>query len=200
MSDPLRRRQFAARRAALRHALTAARQRAHSRLPQPRRRRGARALAIALLLALVALARCLAEAPPPSPPAQDAAPVSAPQPPAPPASPPRTAPLPPRPRLRVASAPTPDWIDEFRLQVGARSPRLARCLTGAALPGRLRFSATVDRNAGLVSDAEIEVASGGGPSRDQSRCLVEVLRHPAYDLRRGQAPAVPERVSLVIEF
>lgn len=202
---------LAALRAEMARKLDAARVRSRLRLQQIAAARGKprdhrtveRVLLLIAVIILLALSRCFdepvfdfppekVEAPSPSP-----LPITAtPQPPAQPAVP-RT-PVRKRPKLTVPPAQAPRWLDDLRLQVGSRSPRLAGCLTGTPIPGHLRWTATLNRSTGVASDHELDV--DGELSRQQRTCLIEVLSAPPYDLRKNGAETLPERVSLVIEF
>jgi hypothetical protein len=109
------------------------------------------------------------------------------------------------PRDRPAFAgPAPDplpWLAAFRLQVAARSPRLAECFVGAPRPGALKWSAAVEPRAGRVSDPSLEpTLSTEALTPTQRACALAVLSDPAYRLDAGSGPSTPSRVSLVIEF
>jgi hypothetical protein len=92
-------------------------------------------------------------------------------------------------------------MDEYRLQVAARSPRLARCFQGAGRPGALRWTASVNPTRGEVSDHQLQPIGGGAElRREQRECLLEALSSPPYRLTAPGAPALPDRVGLVIEF
>lgn len=96
---------------------------------------------------------------------------------------------------------SPTWIDEFQLQVAARSPRLAKCFTGIDRPGALRWSASVNPTSGAVSDHELEpVGVSVDLSPEQRECVVRVLSSPNYKLTAPEKEALPNRISLVIEF
>ncbi|MFL5320118.1 MAG: hypothetical protein ACJ790_10725, partial [Myxococcaceae bacterium] len=60
-----------------------------------------------------------------------------------------------RSNFRGAESPAPSWLDDFRLQVSARSPRLAECFKGSDRPGALRWTAAVNAESGTVSDHEL---------------------------------------------
>lgn len=101
--------------------------------------------------------------------------------------------------LGAPAAPT--WIDEFQLQVAARSPRLAQCFTGIDRPGALRWSASVNPQSGGTADHELEpVGFSTELSPEQRECVVKVLSSPVYKLTAPQKEALPNRISLVIEF
>lgn len=92
------------------------------------------------------------------------------------------------------------WLEAFRLQVAARSPRLASCFIGADRPGALRWTTQVVRESGTVDSHDFEpVGASVELSRTQRDCLVDALSKPAY--RLDAAPGgLPERLSLVLEF
>jgi hypothetical protein len=211
------RRDMRERRRALREAMAQRRAEARRRVaghPSVRRARSRRRIrrgalvACALLLAL--LTRCQCEppaAPEPSPQGQAASP---------PAVAPRAPAAAPKAKRRalqgeVASQPRgafglgardrPSWLEDFHLQVSARSGRLARCFTGTDRPGALRWAAALNAKSGAVSDHELEPL--GPPTsftRAQRDCVVDVLSNPGYRLELPSAEALPNRVGLVIEF
>jgi hypothetical protein len=210
------RQRMRAQRAALRAAMARLRQQASARVGatpavrrQNRTRRLGRTLGGLLVLALLLLLRCQCEVPegaPASPPAQAAVPVEVEVEPAVPPRParrPLEAALPSQPRgaYRGEVRAPPSWLDDFRLQVAARSPRLSSCFQGSDRPGALRWTAAVNPHSGAVSDHELEplgvtsVLDGA-----QRRCLLEALSHPTYRLRAGEPAALPDRVGIVIEF
>ena len=167
-----------------------------------------RALAVALLLLLAGLVRCECEQPPPV--------VQAPVPALPQKQERVSAPVPPPPRPREprirmgtqsrAGFPekervAPTWLEDFRLQVAARSPRLAACFKGESRPGALRWTASVNPESGGVSDHELEpVGASQAPGGEQRQCVLQALSSPAYRLKESQAQSLPTRVSLVLEF
>ena len=103
--------------------------------------------------------------------------------------------------LGVGAPPPPSWIDEFQLQVAARSPRLAQCFTGMDRPGALRWSVSVNGKSGATSDHEFEpVGVSSELSPEQRECVVKVLSNPGYKLTAPEKEALPNRISLVIEF
>lgn len=165
-----------------------------------KRDRRRRWLLLALLLLLLGL--CVSAPPPP-----DAAPTRPTEPAATLQSPP--APAPPtgrvarkaRPRFEnVAAEPLP-WLAAFRLQVAARSPRLAECFAGAARPGALKWTAAVEPRHGRVSDHAVEpTLSSDELTGAQRACVVAVLSEPAYRLVSEGSPSTPSRVGMVIEF
>ena len=112
-----------------------------------------------------------------------------------------------RPSYRPDSAPSHSWLDDFVLQVSARSPRLSYCFKGSRAPGALRWSALVNQTNGQVSDHAF-LAMGGmvEPTAQQRLCLTQVLSTPIYDLlnKNTKMPqdtqSTPVRISLVLEF
>jgi hypothetical protein len=213
------REQARARKAALRAQLARTRNEARARLGEVpavkearrrRRRRLGRAAAVAalVLLALLLQCRCQGEALAPAPPA-----AGAPEPqgkPAARAAPPRPVkpgPLAgtlkgrPRGAFQGEASAAPPWLDTFRLQVAARSPRLARCFQGVERPGALRWSVAVDAASGAVSDGTLEpVGAGGSLGPVQRACVFGVLTTPGYRLPSGGSAALPSRVGLLLEF
>lgn len=208
------RRKRAELKAALRRAQEANRARLeqNSALRKQRvRRRMRNGALVALGLLFVLLGRCGCARPPPAPPT-----VERQEEPAPPAPPQVPAPAPKAKRKLQASmepqrrgsyagiAPAPPtWVDDFRLQVAARSSRLAGCFTGAERPGALRWRASVNAESGAVFDHELEPLAASAPlGRRERDCVVAALSSPPYKLVGVPAPAegVPNRVSIVIEF
>ncbi|MDY7226579.1 hypothetical protein [Hyalangium rubrum] len=203
------------RRSELRKSLRLAGKQARERmeqLPEIRRararRRLRRALGVALLVLLASFVRCECEQPAPAEvpkvEAKGEVEIKEERPAQPP---PRRQPLLARvePHDRASyqgpERASPDWIDEFRLQVAARSPRLAQCFAGSDRPGSLRWTASVNPRSGAVSDHELEpVGAGAGLRREQHECVVRALSSPPYKLTAPQGEALPQRVSLVIEF
>lgn len=103
--------------------------------------------------------------------------------------------------MDVKPRPGPAWLPAFRLQVAARSPRLAACFNGSEEPGAMRWTTVVHARSGRVSDSEVEpVFSGVSVDNEQERCLLEVLQSPAYKLEEPDEEAVARRVSIVFEF
>lgn len=105
-----------------------------------------------------------------------------------------------RPAL-PATPPGPlPWLEAFRLQVGARAPRLAACFIGVPHPGSFHFVARVGPGSGRLSDASLEPLD---PSTvvtvEQRQCALEVLTTPDYDLG-PPSEAPPRAVRLVVEF
>ncbi len=97
----------------------------------------------------------------------------------------------------------PVWLDEFRLQVAARSTKLADCFRGVNRPGALRWSTGVNVKSGQVSDHALEPV-GEAPGLDATRreCLIHALSEPTYrlDPKGIPPPSTPVRVSIVLEF
>jgi hypothetical protein len=163
------------------------------------------ALAILVLLLLLLLRNCSC-AHPADPPQATAAPLT------PGVEGSIDTPVPaPRSTGRVATSPrramTPEgvapplWLASLRIQVAARSPRLAECFEGTTRPGTLRWSVAVDANHGVVSDPEVTpTLAGQALSRAQRSCVLDVLSDPPYQLATGDEPSTPARVALVIEF
>ncbi|MBL8952547.1 MAG: hypothetical protein JNK82_17340 [Myxococcaceae bacterium] len=107
----------------------------------------------------------------------------------------------PRPDLGPQAPPSPSWLDEFRMQVAARSPRLAECFTGIENAGAIRWSTSVNPNGGTVSDHELSPTGVGVDlTKEQRTCILEVLSKPVYQLKVPGNEGLPNRVSLVIEF
>lgn len=117
---------------------------------------------------------------------------------------------PPEPPKRVGrrdrpafDSETPDllpWIVSLRMQVAARSPRLAQCFIGVERPGRLKWTASVEPQGGLVSDHSLEPTLQSDELTEQQRiCVIGVLSEPPYRLPSDER-STPSRVSMVIEF
>jgi hypothetical protein len=106
-----------------------------------------------------------------------------------------------RPDFETPSRLPAAWVDEFRLQVAARSPRLSACFIGTNRPGALRWTTLVSLQTGAVGNHDFEPM---GPAADLTRtqldCLADVLAKPGYRLSGATAEGLPERVSLVLEF
>lgn len=121
-----------------------------------------------------------------------------------PPPPPAPAPVPematvPRPAFRPAPPSTVPWVRALRMQVAARSPRLAECFEGADRPGQLRWSATVEPGSGAVSDHRLEpMLHTSALARDERDCVVAVLTDPPY--RLDAEGSEPSRVGIVLEF
>jgi hypothetical protein len=209
------RRELRQRKKELRRSVELMKQAARERVAQvpsvrreKRRRRIRRAVTIAALLLLAMLTRCECEPSPPAPPPEpvvETTPREKPPKPAPPASKPKALSdrmeRQRRGRYQNEAQTSPSWLDDFRLQVAARSPRLARCFSGTERPGALRWTAAVNAASGSVSDHVLEaVGTGGDPSGKQRDCVLGVLSSPAYRLKPEQKQDLPGRVSIVIEF
>lgn len=106
-----------------------------------------------------------------------------------------------RPEFPVKTpAPLP-WLDAFRMQVSARSPRLATCFVDAQRPGMLRWSSSVDPVTGVVSQHTLEpTLQSEALSKTQRACVLEVLTSPEYVLEVDEERSTPSRVGMVIEF
>lgn len=159
------------------------------------------ALILSILLLLISRCTCVEE-PLPGPPGPPGPAVEVE--PEPPREPlprrPRIDPI-ERPRFETEPAPALPWLDDFRLQVAARSPRLADCFVGAERPGRMRWTAAVDPGGGLVSEQLFEPVSAWDMlTAEQEACIEQVMAQPGYTLDAGDGPSTPTRVSLVIEF
>ncbi len=178
-----------------------------------RQRRLRRAVVTVIVLVLLSLIRCDCANAPTAPNSEDAGmpPVAVVTPPPPTKSRPK-APTPPTYRGDVTQPPraewntlgraSPDWLEAFRLQVAARSPRLAQCFQGTERPGALRWSAAVNPSSGSVADQQFEtVGTGADLTADQRQCLTRALANPVY---RVDAPPAGQpllnRFSMVIEF
>jgi len=201
------------RREEIRHQLRAFRREARDRvrqLPAVRKVRARKRARNAILLALLALgalfARCDCQRAP-----ETAVETKVPEPPE-PVKAPGPKPVKPgplrasgtrisRPQLANESRAAPPWMEEYRLQVAARSPRLAQCFHGADRPGALRWTASVSPKNGIVSEHELEPIGGGSDlRREQRECLLTALSTPPYRLTAPGPEALPDRVGLVIEF
>ncbi len=175
---------------------------------EKRRRRIRRAVTIAALLLLAMLTRCECAPSPPAPPPEpvvEPAPEVKPKKPSPPASKPKAfsdrMERQRRGSYQNEAQTSPSWLDDFRLQVAARSPRLAQCFSGTDRPGALRWTAAVNATSGSVSDHALElVGTGGDLSGKQRDCVQGVLSSPGYRLKPEQKQDLPGRVSIVIEF
>jgi hypothetical protein len=175
---------------------------------EKRRRRIRRVVTIAALLLLAMLVRCECAPSPPVPPPEPVvqpAPEVKPKKPAPPTSKPKAfsdrMERQRRGSYQNEAQTSPSWLDDFRLQVAARSPRLAQCFSGTERPGALRWTAAVNAASGSVSDHALEpVGTGGELSGKQRDCVLGVLSSPGYRLKPEQKQDLPGRVSIVIEF
>lgn len=210
------RRELRERKKELRRSVDVMRREARERVEQlpavrreKQRKRLRRAVAIATLLLLAMLMRCECEPAPPAPPPEvkvEPAPQVKPKPPVPPpVSKPKAfgdkLERQRRGNYQNESRASPGWLDDFRLQVAARGPRLAQCFRGTERPGVLRWTTAVNAASGAVSDHVLEfVGASDEPSAKQRDCIVGVLSSPGYRLKPEQQQDLPGRVSLVIEF
>ena len=106
-----------------------------------------------------------------------------------------------RPAFASVVPPKLPWLDAFRLQVAARSPRLAACFDGASRPGALKWSAAVEPVRGRVSDQTLEsTLSSDALTTTQRGCVLAVLSDPPYRLDGSGAASTPSRVGMVVEF
>lgn len=106
-----------------------------------------------------------------------------------------------RGNLALDLSSVPPWLDAFRLQVAARSPRLARCFEGNERPGAMRLSALVNAGSGRMSEPAIEPAFRGADlTSTQEKCLLRVLASQPYKLGADAPQAASRRVSLIFEF
>jgi len=106
-----------------------------------------------------------------------------------------------RPELHPRPPATPPWLAAFRMQVAARSPRLAQCFIGANRPGRLRWTTTVEPAHGAVSEHVVEpTLQGDELTATERACALKALSTPPYRLEGGDTRTTPSRVSLVLEF
>lgn len=106
-----------------------------------------------------------------------------------------------RPGYTLDARPGPDWLDDFRLQVAARSPRLSSCFNGSERGGVLRWTVSVDAKSGAVSGHEFEPLGNSAHLRtEQKACVTKALSDPAYLIKDPASEALPNRVSLVLEF
>jgi hypothetical protein len=174
-----------------------------------RRRRTVLLMLLLVLLLLLLMSRCDCAPPVVAPPTPTPVEVTRVAPAivvAPPAKPKRWSgrvPAQPRGAYENHASAAPSWLQEFRLQVAARGPRLAACFNGAARPGAWRWGAAVHAKRGAVSDHVLEpVGTGAEVTAEQRACLVKVLSSPAYRLvlTADDDDSLPARVSLLIEF
>ena len=106
-----------------------------------------------------------------------------------------------RASMALESLEPPPWLPQFRLQVAARSPRLASCFDGAERSGALRWSALVHARAGRVTESVVEpVFRGVNLEEAQLDCLVKGLSELPYVLDEPDPQAAARRVSLIFEF
>lgn len=212
----MNRSELRSRRRALRQALrertraAKAQLDAHPLVRSARRRRRLRtAAAVAVLSVLALLSRCACATPPPPPEPVVEAPAPTPTPPPKPAPKPKRKPLqgktektdrgayPGEPRAQAS------WVDDYRLQVAARSSRLSACFTGIDKPGAIRWTASLNPERGTVSDHDLEALAASSPIWKKEReCLIQALSNPPYKLpaEAAEAEGLPKRMSIVIEF
>lgn len=106
-----------------------------------------------------------------------------------------------RDTMAVEPTTPPAWLPQFRLQVSARSPKLAACFIGTEKPGALRWSALVHARSGRVTESVVEpVFRGVSLNNAQHDCLVKGLTEPAFALDEPDPQAAARRVSLIFEF
>jgi hypothetical protein len=172
-----------------------------------RRRRIQRTVAVIALLLLLLLIRCEGQGVPETPVPTQPVPTEPPKPKVasvaktPPTK--RFVPVRPveRPGFSAPVRPPAGWLDVFRLQVAARSPRLAACFNGTDRPGALKWTSLVSLQTGAVGSHEFEpLGLAAEVSETQLTCLKEVLSKPGYRLGDEDVEGLPERVSLVLEF
>lgn len=170
-----------------------------------RRRRVRRAVMTALLLLLLLLIRCDCGAPPVLVGQSVDAGVDAGAPPiATPHKKSRTEGIRSVKRARnpweTDTRPGPAWLESFRMQVAARSPRLAECFSGTQRPGALRWGVAVNPVQGTVSDHSFEPLGASEITQAQRECLTRVLSSPRYQVAAGDVSGVPPQVTLTLEF
>lgn len=210
-------RELQERKKALRRSLAEQRARARAAVAQNpmvqrarRKRTLRRGAGLAALLLVLLFVRCECDPPPePPPPEPVTADAGTPEVKAPaPAKKPQRKPPPLQGNLdgraraqfdNDGKAP-PTWLEEFRIQVAARSVRLSECFNGTARPGALRWSAAVNAASGSVSDHALEPVGASELTKVQRDCVVGVLSSPVYKLAGAQPQDLPNRVGLVIEF
>ncbi|MEN0064902.1 MAG: hypothetical protein AAGA48_22345 [Myxococcota bacterium] len=106
-----------------------------------------------------------------------------------------------RPNLVPPPPTPPNWLVAFRMQVSARSPRLAECFEGMGRPGQIKWTASVEPTTGRVGDHVIEpLLFTGELSKPERSCIETVLAEPDYRLPPVDPDSMPSRVSLVLEF
>jgi len=106
-----------------------------------------------------------------------------------------------RPKFKTKTPRPSPWLASFRLQVAARSPRLAECFVGSSKPGSIKWTTSVEPLHGTVSDHSIEsMLQSADLQLSERSCILKVLTHPTYHLSSEEKDPVPTRVSLVIEF
>jgi hypothetical protein len=106
-----------------------------------------------------------------------------------------------RPTYRTDAPDALPWLAAFRMQVAARSPRLAGCFVGIEQPGALRWTTSVEPVSGQVSEHDLEPTLASVElTRKQRDCVVGVLAEPVYRLEGEGERSTPSRVGMVIEF
>ncbi len=170
---------------------------------QKRRRLGWGLLLLILLLLLLLCSDCTCAPAPVEEPVAPPVPVEVEEPEPPPVPLPIRAPIEriDRPAFETEPlAPLP-WLDAFRMQVAARSPRLAECFVGAERPGRLRWSGAVEPSKGRISQQAIEpVLVEDVLTSAQKDGGAGVRADPSYERPIEEGASTPTRVSLVVEF
>ncbi|MHB8874296.1 MAG: hypothetical protein ACYC8T_11465 [Myxococcaceae bacterium] len=104
--------------------------------------------------------------------------------------------------LKLGDTAALTWLDEFRMQVAARSPKLSDCFHGAERPGALRWTTALNVVSGQVSNHELEPVGGTGLSQNQRECLLGTLSQPRYLIRERPdgGSSTLSRVSIMLEF
>jgi hypothetical protein len=105
-----------------------------------------------------------------------------------------------RPAFQLSAQAPPPWLDAFRMQVAARSPRLSKCFNGTERPGSVRWNLTFSPESGSVSEHTFEPVGRAELSESQHTCMTSVLSSPPYAIEGVDPRSVPPRLSLVIEF
>jgi hypothetical protein len=106
-----------------------------------------------------------------------------------------------RPGYTLEAREGPSWLDDFRLQVAARSPRLSECFNGSERSGTLRWSVSIDAKSGAVADHDFEpIGASADLTTEQLVCAASTLSQPPYLLKNAPVEALPNRVSLIVEF
>ena len=108
-----------------------------------------------------------------------------------------------RPAFVAPPPPPPAWLDRFRMQVAARSPRLSKCFEGQSAPGTLKWTTAVEPTSGLTSAHTLEpTLTSAELSRAERDCVLAVLTDPPYSLPEPgpDDPTTPRVLSIVLEF
>ena len=93
------------------------------------------------------------------------------------------------------------WVEQFQIQVVARSPRLAECFVGVDRPGALRWTCALNADSGAVSEHELEpVGAEVNVTAAQRQCVLDVLSKPGYALTDVPKQGLPQRIGFVLEF